>query len=499
MFEKQTSYRQIMKATSLFGGVQIFNIIITIIRSKFIAVLLGPLGMGIAGLLTSTTSFIGGLTNFGLGTSAVRDISEAHATGNKERIILVVSVFRKLVWATGLLGTILTIILSPLLSQITFGNKDYTIAFILISITLLINQVSSAQSELLRGMRQLRYMAKSNVIGSLIGLLTTIPLYYVYGIKGIVPAIIIASATALLLSWYFAKKLNIKSIKVTNRQSIAEGKSMLHLGFMISLSGLITLGASYIVRIFISNTGGVDQVGLYNAGFALVNTYVGLVFTAMSTDYYPRLSAVAGDNHKCRLVINQQAEVAILILGPIITAFIIFIHWIIILLYSNKFLAIDEMINYAALGTLFKAASWSIAFIFLAKGTALLYFWNELITNIYLLGFNVIGYYFGGLTGLGISFLTAYFIYLLQVYFVSKIRFEFNFTSELFKIFGVQLFLAVIAFMLIKFIGGVYAYLFGSLVIIVSAIYSFYELDKRIGIKQLVKKILAQESETKKA
>jgi O-antigen/teichoic acid export membrane protein len=492
MTEGQNSYRQIMKATSLFGGVQVFNIIVLLIRSKFIAVLLGPIGMGISGLLTSTTSFISGLTNFGLGISAVRDISEAHATGNKQRIILVVSVFRKLVWATGLLGTIITIILSPLLSQITFGNKDYTIAFILISITLLINQVSSAQSELLRGMRQLSYMAKSNVIGSLIGLFTTIPLYYVYGIKGIVPAIIIASATSLLLSWYFAKKLNIKSIKVTSQQTIAEGKSMLHLGFMISLSGLITLGASYIVRIFISNTGGVDQVGLYNAGFALINTYVGLVFTAMSTDYYPRLSAVAGDNDKCRTVINQQAEVALLILGPIIAAFIIFIHWIIVLLYSNKFLAIDEMINYAALGTLFKAASWSIGFIFLAKGTAQLFFWNELITNTYLLGLNLVGYYLGGLTGLGISFFIAYLLHLVQLFFVSKIKFEFNFTSEFFKIFGVQLFLSGIAFILMKFIGGGYAYLAGSLVIIVSAIFSYSELDKRIGLKDILMKIIKE-------
>ena len=68
---------------------------------------------------------------------------------------------------------------------------------------------------------------------------------------------------------------------------------MLSLGFVISMSGLISLGASYIVRIYISNTGGVDDVGLYNAGFALINTYVGLVFTAMGTDYYPRLAAVA--------------------------------------------------------------------------------------------------------------------------------------------------------------------------------------------------------------
>jgi O-antigen/teichoic acid export membrane protein len=158
---------------------------------------------------------------------------------------------------------------------------------------------------------------------------------------------------------------------------------MLQMGFMISLSGLLAVGASYIVRIFISRTGGVEQVGLYNAGFAIINTYVGLVFTAMATDYYPRLSAVAHDNRLCKQTINQQAEIAILILAPILVVFLTFINWVVILLYSRQFIAVNGMIYWAALGMFFKAASWSIAFIFLAKGSSKLFFWNELIANIY--------------------------------------------------------------------------------------------------------------------
>lgn len=490
MPEHQSSYRQIMKATSLFGGVQVFNIIITIVRTKFVAVLLGPLGVGISGLLTTTTSFIGLLTNFGLGTSAVKDIAAACGSGDQQRISTVVTVFRRWVWVTGLLGTALTIILAPWLSVITFGNKKYTLAFILISITLLFNQISSGQNVLLRGTRQLRVMAQAGMIGSVLGLITTVPLYYVYGLDGIVPAIIITSVTTLLLTWYFARKLKIKPVKVTWEKTLAEGKGMMQMGFMISVSGLIAFGASHIVRIFISNTGGVEQVGLYNAGFAMINTYVGLVFTSMGTDYYPRLSAVAHDNKKCKEVINQQAEIALLILGPIIAAFIIFIHWIIILLYSNKFAGIDEMINYAAVGILFKAASWSIAFMFLAKGASQLFFWNELIANIYLLGFNVVGYRYGGLTGLGISFLAVYIFYLVQLFFVSTVKYEFNFNHAFYRIFLFQLICAVMAFFLTKFVGGTSAYVFGSMVIIVSAVVSFYELDKRMGMKFIIQGML---------
>ena len=92
--ENRNSYKQSLKATSLFGGVQIFNILIQIIRSKFAAVLLGPEGMGVMGLLNSTITMISSFTNCGLGTSAVRNIAEANGANDTKRIALIISVFR---------------------------------------------------------------------------------------------------------------------------------------------------------------------------------------------------------------------------------------------------------------------------------------------------------------------------------------------------------------------------------------------------------------------
>ena len=356
MTEQQSSYRQIMKATSIFGGVQVFNIIISIIRSKFVAVLLGPAGMGIMGLLTSTTGIISSLTNFGLGTSAVKDIAAAFGTNDEKRIGLIITTFRRLVWITGLLGLFTTAIFSPWLSQLTFGNKDYTLAFVWISATLLFNQLSSGQLVVLQGLRKLNYLAKANLSGSFIGLFITLPLYYFLGLDGIVPGIIGTSILSLLMSWYFSRKVKIERAVLNRSQTFAEGKNMLKMGFMISLSGLLTVGASYIVRIFISRTDGVEQVGLYNAGFAIINTYVSLIFNAMATDYYPRLSAVANDNKRCKQTINQQAEIAILILAPIMIAFLVFIKWVIILLYSKQFIPVNSMIQLISLGMFCKAA-----------------------------------------------------------------------------------------------------------------------------------------------
>jgi O-antigen/teichoic acid export membrane protein len=488
MIEQQTTYRQIMKATSLFGGVQVFNIIIQIIKSKFIALLLGPSGMGIIGLITSTIGIISSITNFGLGTSAVKDIAEANNSQNSKRISVIITVFRRLVWITGILGMVITIMLSPWLSQLAFGNKDFTIAFIWVSLIVLFAQITNGQLVILQGLRKLKFLAKANLFGSAIGLGLTIPLYYLLGIDGIVPGLIGSAIITLLFSWFYSNKLTIETIKVTRTQTFLESKNMLQMGLMISLSGMLAVGASYIVRIFISRTGGVEQVGLYNAGFAIINTYVGLVFAAMGTDYYPRLSAIANNNMLCRQTINQQTEIAILILAPILVVFLTFINWFIIILYSKQFLAINGMIYWAALGMFFKAASWSIAYIFLAKGSGKFFFWNELIANIYLLGFNLLGYYLWGMTGLGISFALAYLIYFVQVYFVSKEKFDFKIEIELIRIFCLQFALAILGFLSINFLNKPFTFFVGILLIVASVSFSFVELDKKLGLLNLIKK-----------
>jgi len=480
------SYRQIMKATSIFGGVQVFNILISIIRSKVVAILLGPAGIGLVGLFNSTTLLISSLTNFGLGISAVKDIAAANESKDDLRIAKVVVVVRKLVWFTGLLGASITLVLSSVLSELTFGNTDYTIAFVWLSITLLLNQLTSGQYVVLQGLRKLKYLAQANMMGSGLALLASVPIYYYLRLEGIVPAIIITSFFTFGVSRYFSKKAKTQKVKVSYQEAKKEGRGMMLMGFMLSLSGIMVLGESYVIRIFINNFGGVEEVGLYNAGIALVSTYVGLLFTAMETDYYPRLSIVADDNAKANLLVNQQVEIAVLILAPVLTILLVFIDWAIIILYSSEFLAVNVMIYWAFLGIFFKVAAWVVGFLFIAKGASRLFFWSELISNLYLLVLNMLGYYYGGMAGLGFSFLCSYILYLIQVYVIAKMKYGFKFNPAFVKIFVLQFTLAVICFLLIKFVSKPWNYFIGVPFILFSAWYSFKELDKRLQLKEML-------------
>lgn len=273
MSDNKSSYRSIFKATSLFGGVQIYQILIQIIKSKFVAILLGLAGVGVSGLYTSALQFVQQLTSMGLAASAVRDVSEANGTGDSSKISRTIIVVRRLVWITGILGLLAVALFSSLLSKSSFGNYNYTLPFIFLSVTLLLDQLSAGQKVVLQGTRRLKDLAKCSTYGVTFGLIVSLPLYYLFGIDGIVPTLILTSCCTLLLSWLFLRIINLDTVGVSIKQTFEYGRLMLVMGVSLSLSGILSTGAAYGIRTYIQGVGGVSEVGLYQAGFVIMNTY----------------------------------------------------------------------------------------------------------------------------------------------------------------------------------------------------------------------------------
>lgn len=488
--EQKSSYRGIFKATSLFGGVQAYQILIEIIKSKFIAVLLGPVGVGIHGLYTSGTQMIQQLSSFGLSQSAVRNVAEAYGSGDNTTISKNVTALRRLVWLTGILGMLAVIAFSPLLSQSSFGDNAHIWGFVALSITLLFTQINAGQKVILQGTRRYKFLAKCTAYGMTIGLFVSVPLYYLWGVEAIVPNIIIGSVTSLLLSWYYSRKIHVDPIEQTTRETFQLGRSMLTMGLTMSLTQFLSIATSYALRSCIRMWGGVDEVGLYTAGFMLMSQYTGLVFQAMATDFYPRLAAVNQDNQKCRVIMNQQGEVGFLLLGPLMVLCVVFIPVVVRVLYSDAFLAVNDYIVWCALGVIFQMASWSVSYILVAKAESKVFAINELSVGIYGLGLNLLGYYFGGLSGLGISFVIKYILYFIQVYTIAHKKYDFAFDKSYLQLMFTQIFIVLSGVVLVLFVKSYWRFVFGSLLALVAMTVSFRELNRRMDIMSFIKKKL---------
>lgn len=487
--EAKDSYRSILKATSLFGGVQVVNILIAIARSKFIALFIGPTGMGIASLLNSTLGLINGITNLGLDRSAVKDISLAQKQEDETHVARIINILRKLVWFTASFGALVLIVSAKYLSEFAFDTSEFTWAFIWLSIALFFKQITASQLAILQGLRKLKELAMANLFGSILGLLITVPLYYFYRIDAIVPAIIISTLLSFSFSFYYTHK-EISKVPVSTTEAFSEGKNMVHLGVMLSISSMISLLVAYIIQIYISQKGGVDDVGLYNAGFVILNTYVGIIFTAMATDYYPRLAAIAEEIIEIRKTVFEQAYIAILLMTPIIVVFLLFAQFIIVLLYSIEFVSIVKMVSWGILGMIFKAVSFSMGYIIIAKGDSKVFIKTAIGFNSILLLSNMAGYYYGGLEGLGISFFLYYIFHFVSLLVITHFRYKFYFEKTFYPVFILCILFCFIAFSLTYIEQSVLKYSLMSVMIVISLVFSYKKLDQKLDIKELFNKIL---------
>jgi O-antigen/teichoic acid export membrane protein len=212
----------------------------------------------------------------------------------------------------------------------------------------------------------------------------------------------------------------------------------------------------------------------------------------METDYYPRLSAVNSDNGKIRLVVEQQAIIALLLLMPVIVIFLIFSPFVIKLLFSNKFVEITQMVNFAIMGTYFRAVSWSIGFILFAKGESKLLIKTGFGFNTIFLINNILGYYLYGLTGLGFSFIVNYLFHLIVMFYIAKFRYSFYLDRNFIVIFFSGVLLCTAGFLITLFSNQLLRYSLGMIMISGVAFYSFAELDKRLNVKGLISSYISK-------
>lgn len=475
------SYIQILKSTSIIGGSSVINILLGIARTKILAVLLGPSGVGLMGLYSTVTGLVGTTAGMGIGSSGVRQIAEAAGTGDEEKIARTIITLRRVALFLGMLGMLIMLAFCEPISKLTFGNSDYADALALLSITLFFGAVSGGQAALIQGMRRIGDLAKLSVIGALLGTIFSIPIIYFFREKGIVPFLVIVSAMGILTSWWYARKIQVARISMKWTGIRSEASVLLKLGLVFMSTSLMTAGTMYFVRVLVARQLGLEATGLYLAASTLASLYVGFILNAMGADFYPRLTAVAQDNDACNRLVNEQAEVSLLLAVPGILCTLTFAPLVIKIFYSVKFLAAFEILRWQILGILLRVASWPMGFILLAQGKGKLFFWTELLSNAAHVGLIWLCIAYFGLSGTGMAFFGIYVFYWVLIFYTVRRLSGFVWSTANVKI-GLMILPAVsLAFLAPYFLSDVWAMITGMVLTIVVGLFSLRKLYAIVG------------------
>lgn len=446
MAKQRNTYGNILKSTGIFGGSQVFNMLIGVLRTKVVAVLLGPNGLGLMSLYQSIVDMLRSLSDLGLSFSAVRDLSAAHASEDRSRMTQTLTVFRRLLWLTALLGALLCIIFSRQISLFAFEDSTHVLPICLLSLAVFASILSSGQRAILQGVRRIGDMAKANIWGSLFSFLSTALLFLLFGEKAIVPAVLIVALTMLAVSAYYCIRLKMPSVPMPWKDVFAKGKSMLQLGFYSMMVALFASLSSFLIRALIGQWGDLDQVGCYQASWSITAMSLSAVFSAMAADYYPRLCAISDDNKAMSDSVNQQYRISLLLSSLIIMLMIIFAPLVIRIFYSAKFLPTVELLQWQLLGCFLKVMNWPMAYVVLSKGKGMMFMLIELFWYaVYVLAICLL-WPLCGLLSAGYAYVLAHVFYTLLVYLIIRRLCAFRMASYNIRITLVFSLLVLLAF-----------------------------------------------------
>lgn len=434
---RTSSYSHILKCTGLFGGVQGLGILVGLVRNKLVAVLLGPGGMGLVSLYNSVAKLFSDSTNFGISMSAVRSLSEKFEQGDDAALRHNVAVVRLWSLLSAVFGTLVCILLSPLLSKFTFGGNA-TMHFVFLSPMVGFSAISLGELAILKSVRQLGSLARISIINALAALVISVPIYYWFGLSGIVPSLVLMSLAQMLIT--MRRSLRLYPLKISfSRAALAEGTGMVRLGMAFVLAGILGSGMEYLVRNYLNRVADIDTVGLYNAGFMLTMTYIGMVFSAMETDYFPRLSGVNHLGVTFRETVNQQIEIMVLLASPLLALFMVGVPVVLPLLYTGKFLPAIDMIRIITLAMYLRAILVPMQYIPLAKGDSRSYLLLEAVADVATLAGVVVFFHFFGLTGSGIGIAVASVVDLTTTYVYCRWRYGYHPSPRVVRIALVQI------------------------------------------------------------
>ena len=469
------SYRHILKYTGIFGGVQGLNVLIGLVRTKLVAILLGPSGMGLASLFNTTVGFVSQATNLGLPISAVRQMSELYDQGDQEAINHFVKVIRGWSLLTALVGMLVCVAIGPFLSQTTFAWGDHSLHFMLLSPAVGMMAITGGETAILKGMRKLGSIAIIQVLAVVAALAISVPVYYVFGESGIVPVIVMMAFATMVLTL----KQSLKLIPLQLRGAkgmLGEGMEMVRLGVAFTLAAVIGTASEMLIRSYLNVTGDLDVLGLYNAGYMLTITYAGMVFSAMEADYYPRLSAVQHDIEATNETVNRQMKVSLLLISPMLAALIIALPLLVPMLFSGKFLPVVGMAQVAALAMYMKVLTLPVAYITLARGYSLSYLFLESCYFVVFVVLIIVGYQYWGLFGTGLAITLAHvFEYALVNGYAYK-KYGYRSSATVYGYAIVQVALGLLAYILTLVADGYLYWSIGALIVILSGLLSLKAL-----------------------
>lgn len=490
--EKKDGYQHTIKYLGIFGGAQGFSMLINMLRTKITSVLLGVAGQSIIAISNRTIQMFSDCTGLSLAFSAVRRMSDAYENCDDTVVGHCVKVVRSMAFLTGLLGMLLMLAVTPFISEWIFGGSSdyYLTKLLLLSPVVMLMAISNGEIAILRGTRRLNKVAIYSLATSIISLAISVPLYLFVGLGGIFPAIFATAFLQMCVLLYFTLPHYRYKVSPFSLNLLREGVDMVKMGAGYIFASILTSSAMWLICALLSDLGNGESAGLFSAGFVMITLLPGILFAALDSEYYPRLSGVAAKTDIRNAMVNEQVEVQLLVQAPLLMAFVVAMPLLVPLFYDAEFVLAIAMAQFAMFGMFMRTMTYPISFLPLVNNDTLVFVVLESAYNILLVTLVVLGFLYDGYMGVGVGIAVAHTVDFVVVYSVARFKYGMRLSVEAVRYFMVQLplFVAVIAVSM-SYSCSWYYWLMGGVLVLVSSAVSLWMFSRMAVLPSIVGKI----------
>jgi len=165
-----------------------------------------------------------------------------------------------------------------------------------------------------------------------------------------------------------------------------------------------------VIRTYLGQKFGVDYAGYWEAMIRLSAAYLMLVTTTLGVYYLPRLSELQTVKEiKTEIYLGYKFIFPLAVIGGLCVY--ILRDWIILILFSQKFLPMADLFLWQMIGDALKIGSWILAYLMLSKAMTKLFVITEIIFAITSIILTYICTLWFGFEGVSIAHLINYAIY----------------------------------------------------------------------------------------
>ena len=425
------------------------NILSSVLKSKLLAVIAGPLGVGIYSQFLNLSALTTSI--FPIGSLGILNYTSNYYEKQKlEEIGIIIGYFLKRNIIYSIVFSVIMIIFSGNLSNILFSNGEYSSLIVLFAAFIPVNLCLSFIDIYLKGIRKLNIYVLFLSLNSIFSTIITLILIYFYSVTGAIYGLIVSVSLNLLIGFLILKKNKlIIKLSFQKKLDVTTKKNIYALGF----GSIITLISQnlviLVIKSILAEERGISSVGLFQSVYSISAAYFGIFFTLIGSYSIPKMSSLH-DISDMITEMNTTLRFLLLIYTPIIIIMFVLRIYVINLLYSSEFINAQNLLVYQLPAELIRGMSWVLG-LWLIPNFKIkqwiffdLTFYSLFIAFFYIF-LRVFDYQ---LESVSLSYLISYLIYFLINYYYAYKKIQFNLDKNNFKILSIAVLLISSVFVL---------------------------------------------------